>query len=86
MTGVGLVAGVIAAFFIIGIVVGVIIMIALSALRYRRNTRGDDWRAGRRRGLGQAAGGVGWQQPPGPDEYGNGNDGYGVGPTRWPGG
>jgi hypothetical protein len=85
VSGIGLVAGIIAAFFIIGIGVGVIAMIALSALKHQRVTRGDDWSAGRRRGLGQTADGVGWQEPPGPDDHDDGDDGYGDRPTRWPG-
>lgn len=68
MSGFELVAGVIAAFFIIGIGVGVVVMIALSALRYRRAVRGgDDYRDGRRRPLGR-------------DDDGE----SGGGPPRWP--
>lgn len=83
---VGLVTGVIAAFFVIGIGVGVIAVFALSALRYRRRAQRDDWLAGRRRPLGRTDDGVGWQEPPGPDEYGDGAGGYGDQPPRWPGG
>lgn len=82
MREVGLVAGVIVAFFVIGIGVGVIAMIALSALKYRRLAQRDEWRAGRR--PGPADDGVGWQQPPGPDDYED--DWYGDQPPRWPGG
>jgi len=83
MTGFDFVAGVIAAFFIIGIGVGVIAVIAMSALKRARGRPGGRPRRPRR--LGGSAGppsvdgGPGWEEPPGPDET---DDGY----PRWPGG
>jgi hypothetical protein len=85
MSGFELVAGVIGIFFVVGIAVGVIAVIALSSLKHHhRRPPGDDWRAGGRR-PDQADDGVGWQEPPRFDEYGNGGGGYGVGAPRWPG-
>jgi hypothetical protein len=83
VSGFELVAGVIAAFFVIGIGVGVIVMIALSALRYRRALRDDDRPSGRyRRPLGWRDEGTDWREPPGPDLYED--DESGDGPPRWP--
>lgn len=70
MSGVELVLGVVVAFFVIGIAVGVIVVIAMSALR-------DDRTRGFRRGGDQP--GADWAEPPGP---GDDDDGY----PRWPGG
>jgi hypothetical protein len=84
MTGFEVVVGVIAAFFIIGIVVGVIAVIAMSALKPARVRPGarPSGRT-RRRGGGPAHpsgdGGPGWEEPPGPNETDGGN-------PRWPGG
>jgi len=91
VSAVGLVAGVIVGFFIVGIGAGVIAMMALSALKYRRRVPRDDRRAGRRSGrrsrrFGRAGDEVGWQEPPGPGACDGGDGGYGNEPTRWTGG
>ena len=78
MTGFEFVAGVIAAFFVIGIVVGVIAVIAMSSLKSDRGRLGDRTRR-LRRGTGSPLSGPGWEEPPGPDEEDNGY-------PRWPGG
>jgi hypothetical protein len=86
VSGFEIVAGIIAAFFVIGIGVGVIVMIALSALRYRRAVRDDDWRSRRHRPLGRRDAGTDWREPSGPgryDEYEGDEDDDG--PHRWPG-
>lgn len=86
MSGFELVAGVIVAFFVIGIGVGVIVMIALSALRFRRAFEGTVRRRGQYRPLGWRDEGTDWRQPPGPglyDEYED--DESGGDPPRWPG-
>jgi hypothetical protein len=79
VTGLEFVAGVIVAFFVIGIVVGVIAVIAMSALKSDRGQLGDRTRR-LRRGTGSPPGGSpGWEEPPGPDEEDDGS-------PRWPGG
>jgi hypothetical protein len=79
VTGFEFVAAVIAAFFVIGIVVGVIAVVAMSALRSDRGRLGNRTRR-LRRGTGSPLGrGPGWEEPPGPDEE---DSGY----PRWPGG
>ena len=82
MTGFDFVAGVIAAFFILGIGVGVIAVIALSALKRAQGRPGGGPRRPRRPGggVGPASAGSspGWEEPPGPDETDDG--------PRWPGG
>jgi len=78
VTGFEFVAGVIAAFFVIGIVVGVVAVIAMSSLKSDRGRLGDRTRR-LRRGTGSPLGGPGWKEPPGPDEEDNGY-------PRWPGG
>ena len=95
MSAVELVVLVVLAFFTIGIVVGVIAVIAMSAIRHDQIDRRY---GGRRGGLGPRAGrragerpgdevdsgDTGWAQPPeafGPD---TGDDDEG--PPRWPGG
>ena len=81
MRGFEVVAGVIAAFFFIGIGVGVLLVIALPALRRRRATQEIGWgRDYRPYGLPPGYGdddGAGWQEPPGPDD--------GEAPPPWPG-
>jgi hypothetical protein len=79
--GFEVVASVIAAFFIIGIGVGVLLVFALPALRKRGGAhdigREDDHRPyGLPPGYGDN-GGPGWQEPPGPDD--------GEAPPPWPG-
>jgi hypothetical protein len=81
MRGFEIVAGVIAAFFAIGIGVGVLLVIALPALSRRRGTRDigreDNYR---RYGLPPGYGDddrPGWQEPPGPDDDES--------PPPWPG-
>ena len=78
MTGFEFVAGVIAAFFVIGIVVGDGAVIAMSSLKSDPGRLGDRTRR-LRRGTGSPLGGPGWEEPPGPDEEDNGY-------PRWPGG
>jgi hypothetical protein len=80
--GFEVVAGVIAAFFFIGIGVGVLLVIALPALGRRRGAREIGWHGDSRRqyGLPPDYGGndgPGWEEPPGPDDDDN--------PPRWPG-
>jgi len=73
MSGFGLVAGVIATFFILGIMTGVFAVMALSAVRDDRKhaARPSDW-----------DGQWGWEEPLKPDDGdGDGDDG----PPRWPG-
>lgn len=96
MSGVELVVLVVLAFFTIGIVVGVIAVIAMSAIRHDQIDRryggrrgGLGPRAGRRAGTRPGdeidSGEVGWTEPPeafGPDT-GDDDD---EGPPRWPGG
>ena len=85
MSGVELVAAVVAAFFIIGIAVGVVVVIAISVLRAHRDREDTD--GGRvpaeRQDLAQSGWvgttGAGWQEPPGPDDE---NDDR----PRWPSG
>ena len=79
MTGLEFVAGVIAAFFVIGIVVGVIAVIAMSALKSDKGRLGDRTRRLRRDTGSPPSSGPGWEEPPGPDEE---DSGY----PRWPGG
>lgn len=82
MRGFEVVASVIAAFFAIGIAVGVLLVVAMPALRRRRGTRdigrGDDYRHpyGLPPGYGDDDG-PGWQEPPGSDD--------GEAPPPWPG-
>jgi hypothetical protein len=78
--GFALVTGVIAAFFVIGIAVGWIAVVAMSALRTSRSRRGNRPRR-LRDGTGSphGDGGLGWEEPPGPDQEDNGH-------PRWPGG
>jgi hypothetical protein len=78
VTGFEFVVGVIAAFFVIGIVVGVIAVIAMSSLKSDRGRLGDRTRR-LRRGTRSPLRGPGWEEPPGPDEEDNGY-------PRWPGG
>ena len=83
MRGFELVASVIAAFFVIGIGVGVLLVIALPALRRRRDPQSIGWDGQYRRWVGRPPGygdsdGPGWEEPPGPDDDDT--------PPRWPGG
>jgi len=73
MGGFELVAGVIGIFFVAGIGVGVLLVIALPL--FRRGGPGGRGRGGRSRGGYHNR--DDWQEPPGPGEYG--------GPPRWPG-
>jgi hypothetical protein len=80
--GFEVVASVIAAFFFIGIGIGVLLVVALPALRRRRDYIDIDSGDDDRRRYGRPAGhrdnnGPGWQEPPGPDDD--------QGPPRWPG-
>jgi hypothetical protein len=79
VTGLGFVVGVIVAFFVIGIVVGVIAVIAMSALKSDRGRLGDRTRRLRRGTDSPLGGAPGWEEPPGPDEEDNRY-------PRWPGG
>jgi len=81
--GFELVAGVIVAFFAIGIGVGVLLVIALPAFRRRSDGRdiGRDGEYRRRHGQPPGHGddgGPGWEEPPGPED--------GDTRPRWPGG
>jgi hypothetical protein len=80
--GFEVVAGVIAAFFFVGIGVGVLLVIALPALRRRRDAREIGWDGDYRRSYAPPPGygdndDPGWEEPPGPDED--------EGPPPWPG-
>ena len=83
MRGFELVASVIAAFFAIGIGVGVLLVIALPALRRRRDAPEIGWddtyplQSRRPSGYGEDDG-PGWGEPPGSENDDN--------PPRWPGG
>lgn len=85
MSGFGLVTGIIVAFFVIGIGVGVTVMIALAQIRYRRSVHGDDWRGGRYRSPRWRDDGTGrWDDTgPGPGDYPD--DEPADDPRRWPG-
>jgi hypothetical protein len=88
MSSFWLVAAVIVAFFVIGIGVGVIGVIALAALRRDRYraVRGNGQRAGPRSPLGWPTTGTDWREPRGPGQYGGyEEDESGNGPPRWPG-
>lgn len=82
MRGFELVASVIAAFFVVGIGVGVLLVIALPALRRRRDTQSIGWDSQYRRPGGRPPGygdsdWPGWEEPAGPDDDTQ---------PRWPGG
>jgi hypothetical protein len=72
MSGFELVTGVIAAFFIIGIGVGVLLVIALPMLRRRRRASGAVWRDYYQwwRGLpaDDGSGGIDWEDLAGPGD------------------
>ena len=81
MRGFEVVASVIAAFFFIGIGVGVLLVIALPALHRRRDARGVSWDGDYHRRYDAPPGhgddnGPGWEEPPGPNADN---------PPRWPG-
>jgi hypothetical protein len=73
MRGFEVLAGVIVAFFVIGITAGVLLVVALPSFRRRRDPRYDSWPD-----PGYDWRGIGWEEPPGPDD-----DDI---PPRWPGG
>ena len=82
MRGFEVVASVIAAFFVIEIGVGVLLVVAMPALRRRRGTRDTGRNNDYRRPYGLPPGygendGPGWQEPPGPDDDDS--------PPTWPG-
>lgn len=81
MNGFELVAGVIAAFFIIGIGFGVLLVIALPALHRRRGTPAAVWHGDQRRWRGLPANdgssGIDWEDPASPGDEDE--------PPRWPG-
>lgn len=85
MSGFELVAGIIVAFFVIGIGVGVTMMIALTGIRYRRSLHGDDWHGGRYRSLRWRDEGTGRWDEPGPGPHDDPDDRPGDDPRRWPG-
>ena len=86
VNGFEIVAGIIAAFFILGIAVGVTAVIALSAVRYRRALEDDERRGGPYHPLGRPYQGPGPELPaPGPYN-GYPDDESGDGPRPWPGG
>lgn len=81
MKGFEVVASVIVAFFFIGMGVGVLLVIALPAMRRRRDTPEIRWDGDYRPPFGQPSGYdendyPGWQEPPGLDD--------GEGPPPWP--
>ena len=82
MRGFEVVASVIAAFFVIGIGVGVLLVVAMPVLRRRRGprdigTREDHYRPPYSLPPGYGDDGPGWQEPPDPDD--------GEAPPTWPG-
>ena len=79
MSAVELVAGIVAAFFVIGIVVGVIAVIAMSAIRTDRTRRRNRPSSLRRRTGGSRGDRTGWEEPPGPDDEDDDR-------PRWPSG
>jgi hypothetical protein len=71
--------------FILGIAVGVIAVIALSAVRYHRTLEDDERRGGPYYSLGRPYPGPG-PEPPAPGPYnGYPDDESGDGPRPWPG-
>ena len=73
MRGFEVVASVIAASFVIGIGVGVLLVVAMPALRRRRGARDTGREDYHRHPYGLPPGygdnnGPGWQEPPGPDD------------------
>jgi hypothetical protein len=83
VSGLEAVAIVVAAFFVIGIGIGVLLVVAMPAFRRRGGTRAigrendDHPRYGLPPGYGDNDGGPGWHQPPGPDDDDR--------PPPWPG-
>ena len=81
MRGFEVVASVIAAFFVIGIGVGVLLVVAMPVLRRRCGARDIGGREDYYRPPyslpGYGDDGAGWQEPPGPDD--------GEAPPPWPG-
>ena len=82
MRGFEVVASVIAAFFVIGIGVGVLLVVAMPALRRHRGTRDIHREDYYRHRYGLPPGyldsdGPGWQEPPGPADDDS--------PPSWPG-
>jgi hypothetical protein len=80
--GFEVVVGVIVTFFVIGIGVGALLVIALPVLRRRRGTREVGWDRDYRRPYGPPPGysgneGPGWEESPGREDDDN--------PPRWPG-
>jgi hypothetical protein len=76
VSGLEVVASVIGAFFFIGIGVGVLLVIALPALHRRRDARGITWDGDYHRRYGPPTdygddNGLGWEEPPAPDEGDN---------------
>jgi hypothetical protein len=85
--GLEVVAGVIAAFFAIGIGIGVLLVVVMPVLRRRRGTRATGRENDDRQRYGLPPGygddddySPGWQEPPRPDA-----PDAGEGPPHWPG-
>ena len=91
MNGFEIVAGIVGAFFVLGVAVGIIVMIALSAIRYRRVLHGEDGHRRRNYPLGWPDQGSpnsptwpgGYREGPDADD-GPDSGGYGDGPPTWP--
>ncbi len=92
MNGFEVVALIIGAFFVSGVGVGIVIMLALSAVRYRRALHSEEWHGRRNYPLGwPGPGGLsgppglgGYRDAPGAVDGPGDGSGYGDDPPRWP--
>jgi hypothetical protein len=94
VNGFEIVALIIGAFFVFGVGVGILVMLALSAVRYRRALHSEEWH-GRRNyplgwpgpgGLNGPSGLGGYRDDPGADDGPGDGSGFGDAPPRWPAG